>query len=139
MAVKDLDVVGTWPDFAGKVLDQLIAQEAWFAGECDDEANVVWLRVDGAWHKLYFDGDAVFWAPTPEGPAQPTDPQGTPDFPLNDLGTGHNLHGQRIAEIAGNWVDEGSEVSLRFDGGQALTFRNRFDTTSVIVGGVAKV
>lgn len=132
MAVEDLDVVGRWPDFQGKALDALIAQESWFEGERDDEANVVWLCGAGAWHKLYFDDDAVFWKTVPAGP-NTAGSDDTADFPLNDLAARHSLTGQRITDCTGDYLDGGSEVALHFEGGRTVTFRNRFDTTSVIV------
>lgn len=129
MVSASLYIDGTWPDFAGKTLERLIAQEAWFGGELDDEANVVWLCVDGAWHKLYFDDDIVFWRTAKEGPGARGE-----DFPLNDLGEKHALAGQALAACNGDRIENGSTVSLAFAGGKSITFRNRYDTTTIQVG-----
>ena len=131
MAVEDLDIVGEWPELAGKPLNQLIAQESWFEGERDDEANVVWLDVDGTWYRLYFDGDAVFWRVTSRAPE--LDGEDGDDFQKVDLSAAHGLSGLQITACEGNWVDDSSQVTLRFEGGRAITFRNRFDTTTVLV------
>jgi hypothetical protein len=132
MAVEELDVVGTWPRFAGKTMNQMFAQESWFDGELDDEANVVWLQVDGAWNRLYFDSEIVYWKTESSGPPpMPSAPENAGGFALSDLGVKHGVAGQPIASVDGAWVENASEVSLRFDGGATLTFRNRFDTTRV--------
>ncbi len=134
MAMIDLDIVGTWPDFAGKPLEGLVVQESWFDGACDDEANVVWFLVAGEWHKLYFDGDAVFWSAKSRGPGAHQDEEvDDADFPLSDLGEKHALAGKIIAECVGDYVDEASEVTVRLAGGPAITFRNKFDCTTVVV------
>lgn len=129
MVSAELYVDGAWPDFAGKTLEHLIAQEAWFDGELDDEANVVWIGIDGAWHKLYFDDDIIFWRNAKEGPGA----QGE-EFPLNDLGQKHALAGQALTACDGDAIAPGSAVSLAFANGKTVTFRNRYDTTTIQVG-----
>jgi len=132
MAVEELDVVGPWPKFAGKTMNQLFAQESWFEGELDDEANVVWLQVDGAWNRLYFDSEIVYWKTESSGPPpMPSTPDEAAGFSLRDLGTKFGIAGRPIASVDGGWVEEASEITLRFADGATLTFRNRFDTTSV--------
>lgn len=128
MVSSALYIDGAWPDFTGKTLESLIAQEAWFDGELDDEANVVWLCVEGAWHKLYFDDDIIFWRNAKEGP----DSNGS-EFPLNDLGVKHDLAGQSLAACNGDRIENGSAVSFAFAGGKTVTFRNRYDTTTIQV------
>ena len=131
MAVEDLDIVGEWPTFQGKTLEQLIAQQSWFEGELDDEANVVWLQISGEWHRLYFDSEAVYWSTASSGPRLPEGDADAPDFPLNDLGAKHDLIGQAVTQVDGGWADQTSTVTFHFENGKALTFRNRFDTTTV--------
>ena len=132
MVSEELDIDGAWPDFAGKMLEHLIAQEAWFEGELDDEANVVWLCVDGGWHRLYFDDDVVFWRKAKDGPAH--DGEDGAEFPLNDLGEKHALAGQALAACHGDAIEDGAAVSLAFASGRTITFRNRYDTTTIQVG-----
>ena len=132
MVSSELYVDGAWPDFAGKTLESLIAQEAWFGGELDDEANVVWLCVEGAWHKLYFDDDIIFWRMAKEGPS--TNGADGQSFSLNDLGEKHALVGQALAACNGDAIEPGSAVSLAFANGKSITFRNRYDTTTIQVG-----
>lgn len=129
MVSAELYIDGAWPDFAGKTLERLVAQESWFEGELDDEANVVWLCVDGGWHKLYFDDDVVFWRKASGGPDQHA-----AEFPLNDLGAKHALAGQALAACNGDTIEEGTAVSLAFASGKTITFRNRYDTTTIQVG-----
>lgn len=139
MGMDDLDIVGAWPEFQGKTLEGLVVQEAWFEGECDDEANVVWLHVDGDWYKLYFDGDAVFWKAHSSGPdGRDGGREGTEQFPLTDLAEKHGLAGTRITACDGDYVDDASEITVQLDGNRAITFRNRFDHTTVLVDGPAK-
>lgn len=135
MAMEDLDIVGAWPELAGKTLEQLIAQESWFEGERDDEANVVWLQVGGQWYRLYFDNDAVYWSTASHGPSpQATAPDEEPDFSLADLAATHDLVGKTVTACDGDWADDTSTVTLHFDSGKTVTFRNRFDTTTVLLG-----
>lgn len=133
MAVEDLDIVGEWPTFQGKTLEQLIAQQSWFEGELDDEANVVWLQIGGEWHRLYFDSDAVYWTTASSGPRIPEGDTDAPDFPLNDLGATHHLIGQTVTHLDGGWNENASMVTFRFENGKSLTFRNRFDTTTILI------
>ena len=129
MVSEDLYIDGSWPDFAGKTLERLIAQESWFEGELDDEANVVWMCVDGRWYKLYFDGDVVYWREVNDGPASNGE-----SFPLNDLGEKHELAGLALDACHGDAVADHPAVSLAFAGGRTVTFRHRFDATTIEVG-----
>ena len=129
MASEDLYINGTWPDFSGGTLERLIAQEAWFAGELDDEANVVWICVGGAWHRLYFDGDVVNWRTTPQGPEGHRE-----EFPLNDLGAKHGLAGATVTSCDGAAIEGGASVALALATGTTITFRHRYDTTTIHVG-----
>lgn len=131
MAVEDLDIVGEWPELDGKTLNRLVVQESWFEGELDDEANVVWLEVDGDCYRLYVDGEVVHWRSTSRLPrAGDTE---NPDFRIIDLGENHGLAGQAIASCEGNPLDSGVEIKLAFESGRTIAFVNRFDVTNVVL------
>lgn len=89
---------------------------------------MVWLCVDGGWHKLYFDDDVVFWRKASGGPDQHA-----AEFPLNDLGAKHALAGQALAACNGDAMKRAPQ-SLAFASGKIITFRNRYDTTTIQVG-----
>ena len=59
------------PDVRHQVCNALLVQEYWYRGELVDEANVLFLRLDGdSWHRFFIDAGIVFWK-TVEAPDVP--------------------------------------------------------------------
>lgn len=128
MPPHELDYDGDWPDLAGKTLERLIVQEAWFEGDRDDEANVVWICAGGAWHKLYFDDGIACWQTSAAPEA------GGADFPLVDLGAKHGVAGEPLTGCHGEAREGGAAITLAFARGASVSFHNRYDATTIQVG-----
>ena len=52
---------GTPPDFRNKECTEIVVMEYWYVGKLDEEGNVIHLKVDDQWHRLYFDYGNIFW------------------------------------------------------------------------------
>lgn len=127
-----MEINGSPPPLADAVLEALICVELWDGGELDDAAHVIWLRVLGEWHRLYFDLGMVFWDPKQHAEPEPPGAH-APDAPFRsvDLGAKLGIQGRRFA----GWKAEpdgkhGARVTLQFHGGGALTFVSDGDTAT---------
>ncbi|WP_148261962.1 hypothetical protein [Methylomonas methanica] len=132
MEAEELSVNGEWPDLKTKVVEKLIAQEYWYKGELVEAANVLWLKVSGKWHRLYFDYGIVFWRESNEEPhyVKP-DANEDYDYPLNDLTEKYNLYGKTIESCEGAVIAGGSQVVFKFVNSKTIIFKSINDSTSI--------
>jgi len=131
-----LDINGEPPDLQGATLQELLVSSFWFAGELAEEANVVYLKADDVWHRLYFDCGIIFWRPE-TGPPESYDfrnDDGTlSDVRVVDLGRDRNLVvGSRIDAYTMEPVDGGSRVQFRMSDATCVGFENLNDNTRIM-------
>ena len=129
--VEPLEVDGILPDLAGSVCDELLVQQYWYLGRLVEPANVIYLQVNGKWHRLFFDCGIVFWRQS-QGPtlAAPATEEEEFAYLLIDLGRQLCLRGLLLANMGATPIEGGSQVQVAFANGVTVAFRNVNDNTT---------
>lgn len=131
------DLNGTPPPLEGSVCERFLTQQFWYDHKLEEEVNVIYLKADGSWFRLYFDCGIIFWRDSHEaqiGVSSFTDGTGCENaFPIHDIGTEFGLNNLKIDHYEMNWFPEGASVTFRFVGGRLITFENFADHTSIKV------
>ena len=123
---------GEWPDVLNKKLDELIVQEYWYAGKQEEQANVVWLKINGAWLRLYFDSAIIFWRSSENEPSYSAPgPNESHNYPLRNLGAELRVRDQTIVKCEPTVIVNGAQVTLSFGNGRKLTFKSVNDSTTI--------
>lgn len=121
---------GHEPPIVGKVCQGLVAIELRHAGELIEPANVVFLKFDGHWHRLYFDFATIFWRASEAGPIEfEADELGSACRAV-DIGGLFGLRGRVLLALSYDEISGGSAVRLEFDGNRAIAFRCIDDRTT---------
>lgn len=130
--IDPLEVNGDPPDIDGRTLDSLLVAEFWGLDTgLIDPAMLVWLLVEGRWHKLYFDYGMVFWrAPELERPTAYAMPEVHSEVRLLDVGSEFGLVGEVIAGYSMCAIPGGSRVGFDFLSGKSIAFSNVMDVTT---------
>jgi hypothetical protein len=127
-----IEVDGAPPKLQGCCCEGLLCQQYWYGGELADEADVVWLKVGGRWHQLFFDGGVVHWR---NHGAEPEARRGSPDgvltYPMVDLAARYGLKDETIAYTSLAETTEGEIFSLAFEQAGTLMFVNLGDRTQI--------
>jgi len=125
MKKNEPELNGEWPDLDGKTLQGLLAQECWYQKDLEEEANVVLIKVEGAWHHLYFDMDTLFCRMSQDEPHEDK-PEEVAEisYHLRDLGAELDLVGRVIQGCTARVIPGGSELELGFEGGRKIYFKN---------------
>ena len=127
--MSELSINGEWPELENEEVEGLVAQEFWCDGECEDQANILYLRASGEWFRLYFDYSIIFWRPGDNG-FQNEDVDRSM-YPLVDLGRDLGVVGSKILSCVGSLISGGAQVEFKFSNGQSLTVQSINDVTSV--------
>jgi hypothetical protein len=130
--ILPLEVNGEPPKLSGRICEKLVAEEYWHKGALDIPANVVWLRFDGAWYRLYFDCGIVFWRTSEDGPKSYTMPEIDAEVRIANIGEALGLSGDVVLDYQARAIPGGSEVELRFRSGKRAVFQNVDDRTTYI-------
>ena len=127
-----IKIDGRHPDLSGIECEELICQQYHHNGRLNDEADVVFLKFSGAWHQLYFDGGVVHWRLQSDAPQQrEADSSGVFSYPLVNLGESYGIRGQKISPCQVMETSDGETLTLQFETGAWLQFKNSGDTTQV--------
>ncbi len=125
MKKNEPEINGEWPDLDGKTLQGLFAQECWYQKDLEEEANVVLIKVEGAWHHLYFDMDTLFCRMSQDEPHEGKPEDGAEiSYHLRDLGVELDLVGRVIKSCTAMVIPGGSRLELGFEGGRKICFKN---------------
>jgi len=127
-----IEVEGAPPELKGCCCEELLCQQYWYAGGLADEADVIWLKLEGRWYQLFFDGGVVHWREQGGEPESRTGAQdGLLAYPLVDLAARFDLKGRIINDAAIEETTEGETLSLAFDQAGTLMFVNLGDRTLI--------
>lgn len=131
MKKNEPELDGEWPDLEGKALQELLAQECWYQKDLEEEANVVLIKVEGAWHHLYFDMGILFCRMSQDEPHEikPED-RAEISYHLRDLGADLDLVGRVIKSCTARAIPGGSKVEISLEGGKKISFKNVNNMTS---------
>jgi hypothetical protein len=131
--VAHLQFVGQQPSIVGQCCSGLIVQHFYDGVTLTDRANVVFLRFQDTWHRIWFETATVFWR-SGDPPQQPVDSTLEHGLLLNDLSELHTVVGRVLRDIAYSATENG-DVSVRFlfEGGTELSLRyeNNADVTHI--------
>ena len=127
-----LEIQGQPPSLGGKKCDALVCYEYWHQGSLIEPANVIFVRADGEWHKLFFDSGIIFWRSGVEPDPSFDAPEIDSMFRLVDLGQRFDLVGHRITACDAAPTLKGAKVTFAFDGGRSIVFETNSDGTSYV-------
>ena len=125
-----VDINGEQPDIVGRVCEAVVAIEYRHAGVVVEPANVIFLMFASRWHRLYFDFGVVFWRPDEDGPASFEAEELDASFRADEIGTRFGVIGRRLEAVRYDALDDGSRVTLQFDGSRQIRFECRSDVTT---------
>lgn len=132
--LKPIEVNGITPvQFIRHSCEELFCQEYWFKGEIIDAANIIFLKFVGKWYRLYFDCGIVFWRDETNALKSYYAEETHSQHLVLNLGLKYELLGKRLSAIELRPVLGGSEVTLYFECGAFVTFKNINDVTTISV------
>jgi hypothetical protein len=127
-----LEINGIPPKLSGQECEELICQQYWYLGKLENEVDILFLKVNGKWHQLYFENSVIFWRMQNEAPAtfeaRPEDPF---KYPHVDLGVASGLRGRFIEDYACEQLVDGARVIIEFEGGDKLVITNCDNKTTL--------
>ena len=111
-----LKIDGIPPRLTEQLCEELICQQYWHQGKLVQEVDILFLKVNGRWHQLYFDAGIVFWRIQQEAPV-PVEQQARSPFayPLINLGEKFGIKNGIIADCTTESLVEGARVTLVFE------------------------
>ena len=111
-----IEIDGIPPRLTDQLCEELLCQQYWYQGKLDQEVDVLFLKVNGRWHQLYFDAAIVFWRVQQEAPVPVEQQAGSPfDYPLINLGEKFGIKDSIITECITEPLVEGARVTLVFE------------------------
>ncbi len=127
---EKLEINGVWPVLESGMLEELLCSEMWYQGKVEESANVIYIKVNGSWHRLYFDYGIIFWRKDKEGPKEYAMPEYESHFNVVDVGRKYNLVNNLIESVVGHVLPKGSEIIFRLANEKTITFSNIEDNTT---------
>ena len=132
--LEPLEVNGITPlQFIGKNCEALLCQEYWFEDVIIDTANVIFLKFGEEWKRLYFDCGIVFWRNENNTPESFHAEELHSQHLVSNIGLKYKLLGKCLSAIEMRSQAGGAEVTLSFECGTLIVFRNIYDVTSFTV------
>lgn len=116
--MSELSINGEWPELDNKEVEELIAQEFWYDGECKDQANVLYIRASGKWFRLYFDYSIIFWRPGDNGFQNEYADRSI--YPFINFGKELSVIGSKISSCVGGLIEGGAQVEFIFSNGKSF-------------------
>lgn len=130
--MEKLEVNGHWPKIEKQSLQEMIVQEFWYDGVLEESANVVYLKINSHWFRLYFDCGIVFWRQDNEGLEDDfASRSNDTGYPLIDLAENLRVKGAEIIQCRGRIIAGGSEVEFQFSDNPPIIFQCINDVTSI--------
>jgi hypothetical protein len=127
---QDLQLRGEVPAVERQVCEGLVAEAYVHRGKVAANANVVFLKVDGHWHRLAIDFPVVFWRHWGEEPKPWRVPEEQWEYPHTDVARDNRLLGCEMTGLAIEEVTGGCRVTVRFADGRAFVVTNIADSSN---------
>jgi len=127
---SNLSINGEWPQLEGKLLQEMLCHEMYYEGKLEELANVVYLKVDEKWHRLYFDYEIIFWRNENTAPKDYTMPEYSSYFKLADVASKYSFKDSMIVEVTAHRVENGVEVGIYFNNGKKIIFSSINDVSN---------
>jgi len=125
-----LKIDGIPPRLTEQLCEQLICQQYWHQGKLVQEVDILFLKVNGHWHQLYFDAGRVFWRIQKVAPVQVEQLAGdTFSYPLINIGEKYALQNCIISDCITESLGEGVRITLIFEDRGSLLVTYSDDNT----------
>lgn len=130
MTIYLLDINGTEPPIVGHQCQGLVAIEYSYAGNIVEPANVIFLKFEDLWYRLYFDCGIIFWRSDTTGPKGFVAKEISAVYRPINLADSFEIRNRSLMQISYEAIPGGCAVRLEFDGGHMITFRSVDDITT---------
>ena len=125
-----LKIDGIPPRLTEQLCEELICQQYWHQGKLVQEVDILFLKVNGHWHQLYFDTGMVFWRIQQVAPVQVEQQAGdTFSYPLINIGEKFAIKNCIIVDCITESLGEGVRVTLIFEDKGSLLVTYSDDNT----------
>ncbi|MGY8633369.1 hypothetical protein RAD15_12900 [Bradyrhizobium sp. 14AA] len=129
-----MELVGQAPELTGLLCEAFICEGFVFKGKLIANANVVYVRFDGVWHKLVIDCGVMIWRPFPGQPSPSTITSEGWEYPHVDVGIIAGVVGHRLREYRMETAVAGGSVIFYFDNDRTIAIDNENDASSFRIG-----
>jgi hypothetical protein len=124
------NIVRHAPELAGLLCEAFICEAYVFEGELVANANVVYLRFAGAWHKLVIDCGVIIWRPFQYEPSPSAIPSKGCEYPHVDVGAIAGVVGRRLRDYTMETAAAKGKVTFVFDNDRTVIIDNESDISS---------
>ncbi|QQR85013.1 MAG: hypothetical protein IPJ76_10305 [Flavobacteriales bacterium] len=131
--MPSLNVFGTQPDLVGQALEAIVAESFVFSGQLVCDANAVFLKCAGQWHRLVLDAGTVHWKIQSHEPKPWSVPEEGWSYPHRAVGDDFGLVGIPVTDMSLHEDGASVEFTLTFADGRRLVVTNLHDSTSAKV------
>ena len=109
-----LKIDGIPPRLTEQLCEELICQQYWHQGKLVQAVDILFLKVNGRWHQLYFDAGMVFWRLQQEAPVEQQAGE-IFAYPLINIGEKFAIQKDIITDCITETLGEGARVTLVFE------------------------
>jgi hypothetical protein len=125
-----MEIIGDAPHLSGLLCESFICEGFIDNGKHVADANVIFVRFAGKWHKLIIDCGVIIWRKLDAVP-QPwmVESEGW-DYPHVDVGTDAGVIGKCLAHYHMETNAGTTRVTFKFDNARCITIRNENDLST---------
>ena len=127
---NNLSIDGKWPKLEGTKLQEMMCDEMYYEGKLEELANVIHIKVNEKWLRLYFDYDIIFWRSEKFAPVNYEIPEYDSFFKTTDVAKKFDLKGETIVSLNAQLVENGVEVNFVFSNGKKIIFSSINDVSN---------
>ena len=109
------------PEVEGCRCEEVLCQEYWIHGELVEPANLIFIKFDDQWYRIYFDHGFIFWKTHEEKPFEWNAEELSAEYRLNNISEKLNIRGKTLVFIEINSIEEGNVINLSFQNGVTLS------------------
>jgi hypothetical protein len=124
---------GKPPQLAGKICEAFICEGFRQEGKPMETAQMTYLRFDGVWTDVCFEGPIVFWRERAPDIGRFKDPEHMATFPSADIAAQAGVLGQRLKNCEVQGTGDGCSLRFVFETGRTITLLCKGDVTNYVV------
>jgi len=125
-----MEIVGTPPNLVGLACEAFICEGFVHKGEVVANANVVYLRFAGIWHKLVLDCGVIIWRRLTEDPAPSAIDHLGYQYPHADIGALAGVIGYPLKDYRMQSNSITAQVAFSFENGRTIIINNANDRST---------
>jgi len=125
-----MEIIGHPPELVGLPCESLICEGFVNHGKRVADANIVYLRFAGTWHKMSIDGGVVFWRKLDRPPEPWRVEHEDWGYPQVDVGAAAGIVGHSLKLYRMTTRATGAQVSFEFDNGRRIAIENEEDRST---------